>query len=785
MHRRTDSQSSPPSAAIAGLVLLGPALGIATSLWPQALLLLGLGILLIVSPPRRSPGVIWISLLTLIGALSLTAFIPARWVGIPEWRRTLVAEYPVELAETLSPQPWLSCHAAILLFAGLIFAAYLLAQPWRSEARRNVIRLYVMGVVLLALAAIVSAAWKYRLPFWPDVLNSALRFGFFPNRNQTANVLALSGILATALAFESFSERKKSGWWWTASVILLGVAAVMAYSRAGILLFFGGIATWVMISTGLSSSRKGASIGVAGVALALTSFFVFGGETFERFQRGAQAARTDFRVSIQSDAMRLTAAAPLFGQGLGNFDPVFAMARQTSVEQNRARHPESDWLWAAVEMGWPAVVLMFAALVLCLKQSFPFSRGSDRPLRSAAAVCAVAFALHGFGDVSGHRPGAAWPALLIVALALHPDRKLEARRWIAPVFRLAGLLLTVIGVWWLASIRADVFPKSVPNQATIVRLTEQVDREYAARDFTEIIPHINELLRLTPLDYELYFRRGVARVAEAFSVWGAARDFQTARHLQPNLATLCVEEGRVWFASDQQDLGLGAWVEALRRAGEKSPQLYNQMLGESYSKFSMHNALRRIARMNPDYFVVFLHHADRIECDLEIGSLLDEEPTLEPLTHPQRKKLFSAWFQRGDRSLFIAKLLAEPTWQEDGWPYLARAFAEQKEFERAYRLAMKFATVPALPQPVIGKQLTELELAFKTRPDDISVGLDLYSTQRAAGKNDEAMATLAALGKLPHRPAYLAFLEAQFMADLDDWEKAWNAWWKFAGASYP
>ena len=73
-------------------MLLGPALGIATSLWPQALLLLGLGIVLMVSPPRRSPGAIWISLLTLIGALALTAFLPARWTGIPEWRRTLVAE---------------------------------------------------------------------------------------------------------------------------------------------------------------------------------------------------------------------------------------------------------------------------------------------------------------------------------------------------------------------------------------------------------------------------------------------------------------------------------------------------------------------------------------------------------------------------------------------------------------------------------------------------------------------------------------------------------------------
>lgn len=784
MHRRTEPHSSPPAAAIAGLALLGPALGVATELWPQALLLLGLGALLMFSPPRRSPGPVWISLLAGIGALALTAFLPARWTGIPGWRRTLEAGYPVELPATSSPQPWLSCHAAILLFAGLAFAFFLLAQPWRSEARRQAIRLYVAGIALLAATAIVSHAWGFRVPFWPVVLNSAQKFGFFPNRNQTANVLALAAILSTALAFESFEHRRKAAWCWAAAVVLLGVAAVMAYSRAGILLFFGGIAVWVVISCALSSSRKGAALGVAGVALALTFFFIFGGEAFERFQHGSQGPRTDFRFAIQADALRLTLSAPWFGQGLGNFEPVFAMARAVSADQNRAIHPESDWLWVAVEMGWPAALLILAALFLCLKRCFPFSRGSDRPMRSAAAVCAVAFALHALGDVSGHRPGSAWPALFIASLALHPDRRLEARRWVAPVFRLAGLLLAIVGAWWLVSLRSEAVARAVPNPVTIQRMSERIERESAAREYPAAIGDINGLLRIKPLDSELYYQRGVARVAEAFSMWGAARDFETARFLQPHLVALCVAEGRVWFSVEQHEQGLVAWAEALRRAGDKAPELYSHMLDESYFKFSMHNALRRLARMNPDYFVVFLQHADRIECELEIGALLDAEPALESLSHPQRRRLFSAWSQRGDRSLFISRLIAEPAWQEDGWPYLARALAEQKEFERAYRIAMRFATVPALPEPVTGKPIAELERAFHFHPSDFQAGLDFFSAQRAAGQTAEALATLAALGKLPQHPAYLAFIEAQLWAEKEDWEKAWNAWWRFAGADF-
>ena len=781
MHRKTESHSPPSSIAIAGIALLAAALGVATELWPQALLLLGLGVFLIVSPPRRSPGPVWISLLAAIGALALPAFLPARWLGIPEWRRTLESGYPVELPQTASPQPWLSFHAALLLFAGLAFAFTVLAQPWRSEERRSALRLYVAGVAIVAAVAIVSAVSGHRVPFWPVVLNSAQKFGFFPNRNQTANVLALAAIMSAALAFESFGQRRKAAWWWVAVVVVLGVAAVMAYSRAGILLFFGGIAFWLVVSSLLSASSKGAALGVAGFALALALFFLLGGETFERFQHGNQGPRTDFRFSIHADALRLSLTAPWFGQGLGNFEPVFAMARSISADQNRVLHPESDWLWVAVEMGWPATLLIAGAFFLCLKQCFPFSRGSDRAMRSAAAVCAVAFALHALADVSGHRPGSAWPALFLAALALHPGRRLEDRRWVAPVSRFLGLLLAIVGCWWLASIRSEAISRAAPNPATIRRLSERVERETSARDFSAVINDINELLRIKPLDSDLYSQRGVARVALAFSMWGAERDFRTARFLEPHLADLCTAEGRIWFSVDQQAQGLDAWAEALRRAGDQAPALYERMLGDSYWKFSMHNALRKLARTNPDNFIVFLRHADPIECDLEIGTLLDEEPSLAPLSHPQRKRFFSAWFQRGDRSLFMSRMLADPAWQEDGWPFLARAFAEKKDFERAYRTAMRFATAPALPQAIAGKPPAELERAFHFHPEDFQTGFDLFQAQRASGQTTEALVTLDALEKIPRHPAYLAFIAAQLWAEKEEWEKAWNAWWRFWG----
>ena len=784
MERRTESTPKSHTAALTALAVLGPLFGIATQVWGQALLLLGLAVLLIFAPPRRSPGAVWCVLFLAILAIALTAFLPVRWFAIPEWRRTLTGDFRVSLPETLSPQPWVSLHAACLLFAGLVFALYLATHSWGPQSRRQAARWYVGGIVVLAVLALVALALGWQVPFWPKVLNSMNGFGIFPNRNQTANVLALAGIMATALAFDAFERKRKGAWFWTVSVIILGIGIVQTFSRAGVVLFFGGIAAWVLLSFALSASRKGGALTVAGLALLLTGFFVFGGGSFQRFQKLAQDTRVDYRVGIQKDALHLAASAPWLGQGLGNFEPVFAMAREVSADQNRAIHPESDWLWIAVEMGWPAAALFAVAFLLWLRQCLPLSPGSDRALRSAAMVCGVAFALHSFGDVSGHRPGSAWPALFLAGLAMHPRRVIETRRWVAPGFRLLGLMLALIAAWWFASIFSERLNHAAPTLATVAKLADRIEKQNVKSQHDAALVSANEALRITPLSADLYYQRGVARVAEAFSVWGAAWDFGTARFLEPHLAELCFAEGKAWVEAGQAGLAFDAWVEALRRAGAKGPGLYYQMLHWVGGRLGMHDALARLSRINPDYFLVFLGEADRLECDLLLGRLVEAEPKLGSFSRAQKKMLFSIWFRKADHSLLFAKLLANPEWQEDGWRWLAALYAEAKDFQRACEIARDSSPRPTMPKSTGTKPLAELERIFHFRPNDIDVGLQLCNAQLAVGKTKEALATLQVLQAIPNAPAYLAFLEAEVLEESGNWEQAWKAWLRFGGRDF-
>ncbi len=771
---------SPARAwAYASLAILAPALGGSTALWARGTLLLATAAVLLMWPPRRTPGTRWLALGLALAVLALPAFLPAAWFAMPRWRELMTGTFAVALPATVSPQPWLTAEGAGFFWAAIIFAGATLAQGWERDERRRVVRIYAVGIVLLAVVALVSLFAKWPVPWWRS---AGMEFGFFPNRNQTANVLALAGIMAAALGFEGLSRRRSVGYAWFAAVALLGVALVVAYSRAGIGLFFVGATAWVALGLRFSASKKGATLGFAAVLVLLATFFLFGGETLKRFQVQAKAPLEDFRTMVHHDARRLAAQKPWLGQGLGNFEPVFALDRTDTALDKRMLHPESDWLWAAVELGWPAVALVAIALGLWFTETLPFASGTDRHLRSAAMVCGVAFALHGLVDVSGHRAGSLWPALLLFSLARHPRQAGEERPWVAPAFRFSALLLALLGAWWLASAKWPAELQRLPTSATVAWLDARAEAENEAANYPALLKTANEALRLAPLDWSFHYRRGVARAATPEGRLAAMADFDTARFLEPRSLWLCFNEGKIWLALDEPDLTVEAWVEALRRAGPQAPGLYEQMVGMSTRKLAVRAGLARLAETDAELLVRFLGASSGLEFNGTVARLRERDPALETLSRPQRKRLFDAWYRGGDRDDFLAAAVTHPEWQEDMWLGLARHYAQQKDYERAWRFVERFAPAPTLPHFDSGQSLAELERAFHFHPDDYQAGLALYAALRSLRQNDEALSTLRTVNAIPGRPNYGPYLESVLWAEKGEWTKAWEAWQRYANA---
>lgn len=845
LHRPARSPVHAADVSLVVLALLAPVLGGTTELWAQATIVLGCGLLILWSPPGAGPkfsartaspisslpagqrmragrvrrvlrpittsalGV----LLPLAGLFVLCAleFLPATWFGSSAWRQTLVGDLELTLPGTLSPQPWLSLENALMLLATLTWAAFLATRSWRTK-RSALLSLYAGGVAMLGLVGLGFWLASYRPPFWPA---GAGGLGFFPNRNQAGNVLALGGLIALALAFHRFRRKRGSGFLWAAAYAVLGVAVVVNYSRAGMGIFFLGSLAWLCWVAWKTRRREQSALGLAGVLTALTLFLIFGGKSLERFLPQPEAASESSlggRLRMQAEALPLLRQASWHGIGLGNFQHAFPRYQHASALLNeRAIHPESDWVWAGVELGWLGPVLILAAVAAWLGRHWPRASEPGFLLRSAIVVSALAFLLHGIVDVSGHRIGSVWPAILLLSLLKSEDterrtdasgrrtedggqqsvgRGLAALAWrrgfVGGVSGGLAVLLLGVAAFWLASV-FQLHPW--PTSARLQRVKAMVERAQEKRYADLVVQLTSETLRWAPLDRDLYFHRGLAWLRSGTNIEAALTDFHRADGLEPNSSELPLTEGLAWLERDPR-LALAAWSEALARAGRierpgrvsgASPAagLYRRMLAAAQRFSGLRNDLRALAGDDRELLLVFLEQATPEEFNGELQKLLLDDPALHTLTAAQRTAWFARWAKLGDRALLEAQLQRNPDWLETGWRSLATVLAGRDAFEEACGLAQRFAAAPVLPAAPRSRNVAELARNLLLTTNDFVSGYALYRLDLTHGDAEDALRTLEKLTAQRECPRYFHFLEARLCAQQRAWPQAWQAWKRY------
>ena len=749
-------------------------LGGATEKWAEGIVVALLGLLLLLRPPRFSLGATVNGIMIALLACAAAAFLPARWFFEPPWRHALVNDFAVNLGSTLSPQPWVSFGCFLSLCAGLSWLYYVTTQELENRAVRQQLRVFAAGVAALAVLCLALYVAGTALPFW----HNQRGFGPFPNRNQTGDLLGITSVIILACGQEDIRQGRKRWLFWVAALAALLAAIVLNFSRAGLLILVLGSAVWL----GSFALRRGsaARLAVGGSALLalLTVVLVFGGQTLERFnlRGGGGIVTSDFRWLIFQDTWELIRTSPWCGIGLGNFEPVFAIFRDASLGQSKALHPESDWLWLAAEVGWPAVVLVLVGAALLTSRAFPMPEGSNQRFRIAALIAALLFALHAAFDVSAHRVGSAYAGLLLFGLCLRRPLALRESRFIPVLFRCAGLALVVVGAAWIyAAAQGIPLPGGIGAENARLAAT----RANQARKFEETIVEAEKGLRWAPLDWQLYFLRALGKVGAGQPPGDALADFRRARFLEPNAFEVPYHEGLAWLTR-QPLLAITAWREALRRAGPQRVELYSRMVSsaagadrrvqrllEEYG-FSQHDlALAYLERLSPGQFTPALQR------------LLEHDPSLQTLTLEERTKLFELWRERGDTNQLVSFVEAHPEHMERAWRGVADRHAGARNFRAAYEVVKRFSKPPALPQSPPGQPIEELQRALYATPNNFAVGFALYTEQMRAGHAEEALATLRHVTDRAGAPGYFHFLEAEAWASKQDWERAWGAFVKF------
>ncbi len=749
---------------------LAPFLGGCTEAWSQGVLCVAIGLCVWWWPPRRRLRFGWFYVTALIFiALPFLSFLPARWYGSTPWRETISRDLLISLPWTATPQPWISLECWLLLLAGTLWLVYMTTLPLSSQSRWNLARWYAAGITVLAAVALVSYGIGKPLPFW----HAREAFGFFPNRNQMADWLAMGGLLIPALIYQDWGWQRVRAGVWIVAILLIGTALVVTFSRAGILFFFAGMGlflVWIALVRRWTARLVLCLVGMVGLA---TLFLIFGGATLARFQDPAtgvrDAGRPAARLQIQSDALTMNEQSPVCGVGLGNFSAIFALYRDESRNEARAIHPESDWLWLAGEAGWGGIALIWVGVIFIVRAAFPVERGTARTLRIAAVVAGMAFLAHSFVDVSGHRLGTFIPACLFVALWIHPKHFWPVTPRETWLFRGVAALVILSGLYLIAT---SVSPSPLPGRTGVERSKALADEALRQGKVQEALHTINRALRWAPLDWELYYRRAVARLTT--SPESARQDFQRARNLEPNYSELPLREGYCWL-NIEPTYAVSAWREALNRNHHNPLERFGEMINASKDVPMAHEGLKWLSLERPDLFLSYAASANPQEFAQMRSKIIMRFPKLDNFNYSQKQKFFSIWSDKEGLQPVVEAALQIPSWKEAAWPFIARDMAQRSDYQGAYSMAKSMLQEPTFPRINNTAPLKTLQSRVQLAPSDFAAAYILVKNYTVSGNFHEALSQARISTRQDGCPNYFHYLRANAAASSGEWKEAWEA----------
>jgi len=670
----------------------------------QGILWSGAGLLLMLLPPEVRVPRVWLWLAAGFVGFSLVGFLPRQWFHVSAWRLDLEA-LGLDTGPYLFVQPGLAIESLAGFAVTAVVVVFLLGHRVASRTHHRLVLGFVLGVGVWTLVALCC----HRPP---------TPFGFFPNRNHTATLLAM-GTFAGLGCFAQ-AIRLKDAWKIVLSLVptclFLGVLFTVSESRAGIVLVAAGFVLWFLMS-GLRHLRGHTGkaillllIGMGGIFLIVDSKVKTRLDaTVKHIETPPSAATAapklsfdegstvqpdmnmDGRIAIYHDAWSMIRHEPWCGVGPGQFAQVFPQYRNVTNASNDSQclHPESDWLWLLAETGWPATLCLAVAVAAVLLTALQQVRsGRARFLRTGSLVAALLLCLHGIFDVPGHRVGLMWAAALLAAMSLRtpeegnsvaaaPPSRTSRRIW-----RCLGGLLVLAGGGLLISqwTGSPVLP-SVRSLRWMEETKALYDADRAAYDRAQAdgqdyqppsgqdplesaMERVGRALRISPLDPHRHFVLGVLALFFDEKHAVVTQAFAIQRRLVPTRVSLALEQARAWMNMDPHQT-VALWHEALQRAAAeearfpKSPNgvsnTYQQTLQTAGKDETLMTGALKLADGNPALLEAWARSAPATLLDREMPRLLPATPE-----SVDRNALFRAWKERGSKETAASFALAHP-----------------------------------------------------------------------------------------------------------------------------
>jgi tetratricopeptide (TPR) repeat protein len=560
-------------------------------------------------------------------------------------------------------------------------------------------------------------------------------FSFFPSPHQTANFLLLGGIATCAYAMEGVRTSDPLPLVGVpASALCLGGLFLIG-SPVVALLYFAGSGLWLLVSLRIRSWPRPFKIGLPLAIITCSLILVSNDRAMDlmsSFATSDSQINQGEHLKVFQDTTKLVLDAPLSGFGLGSFSAVFPQYREASTSYLPVLHPQSDFLWLASEGGLLAVGFLIVFLIGYALRCRGITEGGSGNYRLFALVAVIIFLLHGLVDVSGHRPGTVYFAILFVAFALpsrdHPKISLPTAFW-----RIPGVTLITFGLMWLG---AGAFNLPWHSSVRAAHYQEEILSHVSALDHAAANSAVNGWLALFPLDWRGYFQRAELILSNTEDQEAATADFTRARFVEPILGDVSYEEGIVWLPINATR-AISAWRETFLREMEDMDSVFDRMLEQAVSQ-EMREKMARLSEINPHFRARFLSCLKGEALISEISYELSEDPFLSDFDRGQRSRIVENWIKNGDLSSANVFLSEYGESLNNTWWLRSSLLQRQGNLQEAIDLIRKNIDPPSLPK------IQKNEAAFirllrehAAAPNDAEKGIALiyiYVAQRDYGK---------------------------------------------------
>lgn len=767
--KREDLFIVPPGGWLLSAILLcAVALAGGRPLWAQGLITIGVGLLWVLWPPSNAPTktIVWI--LGILAFLPLAAYLPSFVYPQPAWRAELGNLPAIAPSIFVTPQPWHTFHVWLLWLCGVSLAAWCASQKWDHYNRDTLARIYA-GVLT---GIVIYAIYGYSTGNNPALWQSTDGFGPFANRNQWGSTMGMGGVIALAVLHQSLRHMQKRGViiWALAFIILTG-AVITNGSRGGLLVLVAGSFAYGMFFALMRKQYRYAAVSISLLFISFAAFSVGGGALLERFV-GAfkEGLSADQRVEFYRMTLNMVKDAPFTGFGLGNFEYAFPFYMDYEpIADTRPIHPENSLIWLASEGGWPLVAMTFVAICVLIGIGYMSRRSRATTIRAAGLACALVLAVNAFFEVSAHRIGSLFPAIMLASLALPSASGIKLGiTWLWTSRTLGGILVATGLIWFASLFGLGVLPAL---QGTSV-ISEIAGREESKGEKDESLALWREASHLRPLDWGGHWTLANFYLSndQPDEAWN---EFRAVDALLPYMDWIVLEEGNLWLAKNPSRAAY-AWNKALQRAPRgKRAELYSSFLKKSADKPKLYPVLLRFYPDAPEFEFVRMRMAGPAGIN-RLPLLLAKTDNLAYAPDHMVDPVMRFILDSGQKETVRDLAARSPRIRRLAWRTLSQLAASDGNPTEALDLYFKHGPRPALPAPISRSDLRSIERAAALAPMDIATAVAYYQALEAARRHDDAFWQLRRIMEFPNAPAYIWYLAARTANERGLHNEAWQ-----------